>query len=452
MSKVSEEDELNFKKQDIIRGLASQGYIIDSETRKQIEGLPKSKIDLLGASMEAGYSVRGLVERFETEILPESPELMARLTVLKAIKSMKESGINVSESQAKMIVDKLSPALAELDPEYLKVSSDVIAKQIQEEVLDKSVVTSSMLGGLYIRERNLDKIAIGLESHLDKSDQFQLLKISNALYSLPAEQALDGFSKLLVERAGATKYDLNSMNPEDIARMRREDRARFDEIVFDREESTVAIFVQGPDDVIDKVISKLISDSGVKLGPDQQKGLRRTLREKVEPALSKLEPEYLQANGDKIASEIQKELYKDRSIAYRLGLTSFSVSDKSLDNISKGINANHQPKSDDLESMIVKNGLDQFKGGKGKVELEGRLTALAVEKAKEDALKQDFVTNKMTPEIVLQMRKEDPKMFDEIVLEKPKKEKIAVQGIVSKRTMADKVKESRAEGNDVLRR
>jgi hypothetical protein len=446
MSKVSEEGQLGIKK-DIIRGLADRGDIIDAGTRKQIESLPESTIDLLGASMQVGYSFRGLVERFETEILPESPELMARLTVLKAIKNMKGSGINVSESQAKMIVDKLSPALAELDPEYLKQNSEVIVGQIQKEVLEKSVVTSSMLGGLYIRERNLDKIAIGLESHLDKSDEFQLLKINNAaVYGFSVQEVSDRFSALLVERAKATKYDFNSMKPEDIARMRREDRAQFDQIVFDRAESTYAIVVQGPDDVIDKVISKLTSDSGVKLSQEQQRDLRGKLQEKLEPALSKLEPEYLQLNGDKIASEIHKELYKDRSIAYSLGLTSFSVSDKSLDNILKGINANHQPQSDLLESVIVNNRFKQFEGN-GK-DLEARLTRLAVEKATKAALEQDFVRNKMTPEIVLQMRGENRKMFDRIVLKKPEKEKTAVQAIVSKKTMADKVKDSRAKGKD----
>ena len=426
MSKVSEGDELNFKKQDIIRGLASQGYIIDSETRKQIEGLPKSKIDLLGASIEAGYSARGLAGRFETEVLPESPGLAARLTVLKAIKSMKESGIDVSESQAKMIVDKLSPALEELDPEYLKRNSEVIAGQIQKEVLEKSMVTSSALGGLYIREKNLDKISMELESYLDASDKFQISKIQQTIFLLGADKIAESVGTLLVERARATKYDLSSMNQEDVARMRRENRAQFDQIVFDRRESTDAIVVQGPDDVIDKVISKLMSSSGVKLSQDQQRDLRGKLQEKLEPALSKLEPEYLQTNGDKIASQIQKELYKDRSIAYRVGLTSFSVSDKSLDNISKGINANHQLQSDVLESVIVNNGLEQFKG-KGQV-LEAQLTALAVEKATKNAAEKDFIRHEMTPELLLQMRKEDPKMFDTVVLNK--KEKTAAKGYV----------------------
>ena len=85
MSKVSEEDELNFKKQDIIRGLASQGYIIDPATKQQIEQLPREKIDLLGASYDTGQGVTGyspkvLMERFETELLPEFPSLSSQYT------------------------------------------------------------------------------------------------------------------------------------------------------------------------------------------------------------------------------------------------------------------------------------------------------------------------------------------------------------------------------------
>lgn len=431
MSKEQSQEELDRIKQDIIRGLVSQGYVIDSQTRKEIERLPKEKMDLLGASLDKGYGTRGLVEKFETELLPESPRLTARLTVLKAIKNMKKSGVNVSESQAKMIVDKLSPALEKLDPEYIKQNSAVMVNQIQKAVTERSMVTSSVLGGLYIRERNLDKIANELSGiHLGASDQFQITKINEAIYGLKPEAMVDRLSKLDIEQAKAKKYDIDNMSPEVLKGIRRENRELFDRTVFKREESSKVSTELGASGVVDKVIDKLVK-SGVKLDNNQQGDLRVKLKRKLEPALSKLEPEYLQTNGDQIASEIQKKLFEDRSIGYRWGVTNFSVSDKSLDNVSKGIHSNHQKGSDILEGRIVEEGINKVKSQgsqQGQTELETRLEAFGVEKAKADVHK--YTTTEMTTEALLKMRKENPVKFDKEVL-KVEKGKTADKPIVT---------------------
>ena len=54
-------------------------------------------------------------------------------------------GYTISEDQAKRIVNKLSPALAELDSEYLKKNFEAISGEIQREVVAKSTVTASVL-------------------------------------------------------------------------------------------------------------------------------------------------------------------------------------------------------------------------------------------------------------------------------------------------------------------
>ena len=72
--------------------------------------------------------------------------------------------------------------IAELDPEYLKKNFEAISGEIQKEVVAKSTVTASVLGGIYIREKNLDKIAHKLsDTHLDKSDKMQIDKITQSL-------------------------------------------------------------------------------------------------------------------------------------------------------------------------------------------------------------------------------------------------------------------------------
>lgn len=149
---ILEKNAQKFLIQAVENNLKSQGYSIDPTTKKELEEYTKRKIESLNPRDVNSDAVKGLAENFAAE-LSKSP----RFIVLGAIKDLeKENGYIISENQAQRLVNKLSPALAELDPEYLKQYSEIISGQIQKEVVAKSMVTASVLGGIYIREGNFD--------------------------------------------------------------------------------------------------------------------------------------------------------------------------------------------------------------------------------------------------------------------------------------------------------
>lgn len=340
-------------------------------------------------------------------------EIVANAVVRDAIKKLeKENGYTISEDQAKRIVNKLSPALAELDSEYLKKNFEAISGEIQREVVAKSTVTASVLGGIYIREGNLDKIAHKLsDTHLDKSDQMQFDKIKENLQTrgLDRLQIAEKLTELEVEKAKAVRYDVNKLSDKDLAQMRKENPVQFDKIVLGRDnpikEPKAAII----DGIIKSAIDKLKEENGVSLTEERQKYLKDKFTQELSPALSKLDPEYLQTHSKTISSDIQKELYENKSTGYRFGMA-FSVSTESLDIISGGITAKNQQRSNEFEVSTVRSALMTLHPTN--TEFEGRLTELAVEKAKATKFKASAITS----EDLLAMRKENPARFDKVIL------------------------------------
>ena len=113
---ILEKNAQKFLIQAVENNLKSQGYSIDPTTKKELEEFTKRKIESLNPRDVNSDAVKGLAENFAAE-LSKSP----RFIVLGAIKDLeKENGYIISENQAQRLVNKLSPALAELDPEYLK--------------------------------------------------------------------------------------------------------------------------------------------------------------------------------------------------------------------------------------------------------------------------------------------------------------------------------------------
>lgn len=353
------------------------------------------------------------IEAFTTAVNADIEKIPAQNIILNAITALeKENDYTISKSQAQKIVDKLTPALVELGPEYLKQYSEVISGQIQKEVVAKSMVTASALGGIYIREKNLDKIANNLsDTHLDKSDKMQIEKIEGSLRSqaLKDSQIAEKLTELEVEKAKASKYNVNKLSDRDLAQMRKENPVQFDKIVLGRDNPVQEPKTAIIDKIINDAIDKLKKENRVSLTEEREKYLKDKFTKELSPALSKLDPEYLQTHSKTISSDIQKELYENKSTGYRFGMA-FSVSTENLAIISDGITAKNQQKSNELEVSTIRTALTT--SYPSNTEFEKRLTALAVEKAKETKFKASVITS----EDLLAMRKENPARFDTVVL------------------------------------
>lgn len=353
------------------------------------------------------------IEAFTTAVNADIEKIPAQNIILNAITALeKENDYTISKSQAQKIVDKLTPALVELGPEYLKQYSEVISGQIQKEVVAKSMVTASALGGIYIREKNLDKIANNLsDTHLDKSDKMQIEKIEGSLRSqaLKDSQIAEKLTELEVEKAKASKYNVNKLSDRDLAQMRKENPVQFDKIVLGRDNPVQEPKTAIIDKIINDAIDKLKKENRVSLTEEREKYLKDKFTKELSPALSKLDPEYLQTHSKTISSDIQKELYENKSTGYRFGMA-FSVSTENLAIISNGITAKNQQKSNKLEVSTIRTALTT--SYPSNTEFEKRLTALAVEKAKETKFKASVITS----EDLLAMRKENPARFDTVVL------------------------------------
>lgn len=353
------------------------------------------------------------IEAFTTAVNADIEKIPAQNIILNAITALeKENDYTISKSQAQKIVDKLTPALVELGPEYLKQYSEVISGQIQKEVVAKSMVTASALGGIYIREKNLDKIANNLsDTHLDKSDKMQIEKIEGSLRSqaLKDSQIAEKLTELEVEKAKASKYNVNKLSDRDLAQMRKENPVQFDKIVLGRDNPVQEPKTAIIDKIINDAIDKLKKENRVSLTEEREKYLKDKFTKELSPALSKLDPEYLQTHSKTISSDIQKELYENKSTGYRFGMA-FSVSTENLAIISGGITAKNQQRSNELEVSTIRTALTT--SYPSNTEFEKRLTALAVEKAKETKFKASVITS----EDLLAMRKENPARFDTVVL------------------------------------
>jgi hypothetical protein len=203
---------------------------------------------------------------------------------------------------------------------------------------------------------------------------------------------------------------------------------QFDKIVLGRDnptkEKSKATIIDG---IINDAIGKLKEENGVSLTPEREKYLKDKFTQELSPALSKLDPEYLQTNSKKISSDLQKELYENKSSGYRFGMA-FSVSTESLATIPDGITAKNQKESDALEVSTIRSALVTLHPTN--IEFESKLTELAVEKAKATKF------SNITGENLLAMRKENPARFDKVVL-----------GVGKERTSIDLAKDIGAKVN-----
>jgi hypothetical protein len=289
----------------IEKNLEKAGYTIDQKTKEELGKLIKEKIKLLDINSVNADTLSDLTKQFSKEIPEESP----RLLILKTLNTLEQdNGTTISESQAQKIVDKLSPALAQLDSEYLKQYSSVISGEIQKEILAKSTVTSARFGGIYIRESNLDKVADKLlDRRLDESDKYQIKIINEKLLGMGDKELGGKLTDLGVEKAKASKYDVSLISDQDLAQMRKENPVQFDRVVFGKDNP-----VKNPkeviDSVIDQAVDKLKTENGVKLSPEKEAYLRVKFKKELTPALSKLDPEYLKEQSAIISPTFRTKL------------------------------------------------------------------------------------------------------------------------------------------------
>jgi hypothetical protein len=370
----------------------------------------------------------------DLEKLP-ADEIIANSIVRDALKKLeKEGDYKISESQSQKIADKLSTALAKLDSEYLKQYASIISADIQKEILAKSTVTANIVGGVYIRESNLDRVADNLlEKRLAASDEYQVSIINDKLFGMKDSEIATKLSELSLEKANSSNYNMEIMSNQDLARIRKENPAQFDKVVFGKD-TVVTNHEEVIKSVIDQAVDKLKKTNGIKLSPEKEIYLKGKFKKELTPALSKLDPEYLKEQSERISSEIQEELYKNKSIGYSFG-QDFSVAKENLVKISDIITTKNQQISNQYEVSKVEN--LKSEGKQTNTELEQGLKELAVTKAKGAV----FKAKDMDAEKLLEMRKQNPAIFDKIVLGVGKKQDpIVTSKEVSISTVLDKAK------------
>lgn len=239
--------------------------------------------------------------------------------------------------------------------------------------------------------------------------QIDKIETNLSAHALKDSQLAEKLTELEVEKAKSVRYDINKLSDKDLAQMRKENPVQFDKTVLGRDNP-----VKEPKEaIIDKIISEAIDnlkkENGVGLKPEREKYLKDKFTQELSPALSKLDPEYLKKESQAISRDLQKELYDNKSTGYRFGMA-FSVSTESLSSISGGITAKNQQRSNEFEVSTIRSALTTLQPSN--TQFEGRLTDLAVEKAKATKFKASAITG----ENLLAMRKENPARFDKVVL------------------------------------
>jgi len=159
----------------------------------------------------------------------------------------------------------------------------------------------------------------------------QIEKIEGSLRSqaLKDSQIAEKLTELEVEKAKASKYNVNKLSDRDLAQMRKENPVQFDKIVLGRDNPVQEPKTAIIDKIINDAIDKLKKENRVSLTEEREKYLKDKFTKELSPALSKLDPEYLQTHSKTISSDIQKELYENKSTGYRFGMA-FSVSTENL--------------------------------------------------------------------------------------------------------------------------
>ena len=382
------------------------------------EGLVKTlKPTVTALGSEYIEANRGMLTKDLTKdlinILPkELAKAESKHLIQDVIRQMNsEYGVQYSRETATRIIDGLEQTVTALGPDYIKDNKEMLTKAL----------SSSLRKGQGYFDRGKDEYSTSdLEKVASKfnkeyqplADLEQQQSIESSLFGLQMKDSklAEKLTELGVEKAKASKYDAAKISEDDFVRMRRENPEQFDRVILKRGENAPDLTAV-IDGIIVKAVYKLQKENGVKLTPEKVEDLKKQIKDNLTPALSKLDSEFLYSQREDISSNIQKQLYKNRPLGYTFGVR-FSISDKSLVNISSGIIADYQKPSADFELQAVRLGMGASHANN--TELAKRLNELAVEKAR--AVKYDV--NDISSEALLKIRKENPALFDKVVLGK----------------------------------
>lgn len=146
--------------------------------------------------------------------------------------------LKVSSARQTKLYKNISPALAQLDPEYLKQHKDIIANDLAKDLQNQSSMWGRMNGELRTSTQSqmmiADKI---LEKHLDASEKFVENKISGEFYKqqLTNSQMADRLNEFS-KAAGTEQVFKPSGIPsdKDLAQMRKTNPKLFDKLVLEK--------------------------------------------------------------------------------------------------------------------------------------------------------------------------------------------------------------------------
>ena len=173
--------------------------------------------------------------------------------IQKTTKNIEEEhGLKTTNARERKILKNLSPALSQLDPEYLEKYNDIIAGQLTEGLKTQGTYMGRMRGELRVSEANRKNIANNLlKNHLAASDKFAMDKITGELFkqqltNTQIADRLNEFSKASgVEKAYNTS---NIPSDKELVQMRKENQQLFDKLVLKTgpEKATPSTEIQKP--------------------------------------------------------------------------------------------------------------------------------------------------------------------------------------------------------------
>ena len=173
--------------------------------------------------------------------------------IQKTTRNIEEDhSLKTTKARERKILKNLSPALSQLDPEYLEKYNDIIAGQLTEDLKAQGTYMGRMRGELRVSEANRKNIANNLlKNHLAASEKFAMDKITGELFkqqltNTQIADRLNEFSKASgVEKAYNTS---NIPSDKELVQMRKENQQLFDKLVLKTgpEKATPSAEIQKP--------------------------------------------------------------------------------------------------------------------------------------------------------------------------------------------------------------
>lgn len=239
------------QKKDIIAKIAKNVHLDNAAVSTMLSGEPDVQNLIKGTtnrliSETLGKKDKNFYVLDESKFTPENLEKLSKSVenavsqaplVSGIIKSIEqESGLEINDSRKAKLLKNLSPALSQLDPEYLEQYKDVISKDLAKQIQAQGSRWGRMNGELRTSTKSQQMIANNLlEKHLASSEEFVTKKISGTFYKkqLTNAQMADRLNEFA--KASGSEHEFKpSKIPSDkeLAQMRKANPKLFDEVVL----------------------------------------------------------------------------------------------------------------------------------------------------------------------------------------------------------------------------